>query len=225
MLKMFENYLALTRNVWLTWIGMEHIMDPAVLAKTLVHAFLYDIKERLLASEYAFIEFKSAGILRRNKKEIRFFANELLAHEKEEKEALLHGKFWEVLCRGETNIVNPPHFISLYEYGDTQWLEEVGTAMLKAIQCYDPLLRHVFMETLWNGLCVGVHDAICSGRGMYFEGIGITTVGSFTANDDFKKKLGAAQVAVTATNRLPSMFRLRATRYRNHDQAWYRSDG
>lgn len=223
MLEIFKNYLSLTQNVWATWVGMENLMDPNHLGKILARSFLQDIAERLLSSEYACIEFKNVGVLRRNERGVHFDASDIFAHEKEQKEGLLHGKFWHVLCKGET-IVTPPYFVSLYKYGDTEWLGEVAVAMLKAIQYYDPLLRHVFMGTLWNGMSAGVHDAICLGKGMWLEGIGVLEVDRFIINDNFQKKIAASVAA--AVNHSPGMYcQTRGSRYRNRDQAWYRSDG
>lgn len=190
MLETFANHLALVQEAF--GVGApawDDALEPAKLAEILMFSFLEDIWFALISSEYTYppIELHSVGTLQRIEGgRIIFSPHPLLYYEINTKQHLLDGNFWKTLCRVDTEkemFCIPPRLIERRMYA-TARLREVGTCMLMVIQQRKPpdkFLRDVSLETLYNGLCLAVHDEICDGIGFYLE-----RIGTFFSNGHFE---------------------------------------
>lgn len=178
MLNTFADHLYLAQKAW-AWriLGWDEVMKPAKLASMLVFSFLQDVEEALLFSEYTYppLGLHSVGNLQRIERgRIIFSPHPLLYHEAHTRQFLLDGTFWKTLCRVDRE--EDMFFVPLRSCGkqmsSTAQLRAAGECMLAVIQRYNSFLRDISFETLWRGLSLAIHDAICGGGGIYLEKIG-----------------------------------------------------
>lgn len=239
MLETFAQHLALVHSAFGKFgscaPGWEEAMRPEKLAGMLVFSFLQDIREAL---EYMYspIFLRAVGDLQREKDAIRFSPDVLLPHEAKTKQCLLGGAFWKVLARVDTlkeALIKPVDFscVVYHEPFNSRCLNAVAKRMIEAIQrsCFDPdpFLRKIFLETLWNGLCVAVHDAICCGAGIYLEGIGTFTHSlDFEPDHDLLARLRSSlkkRIPGNGDEESPCCFP--ETRKKNFNRHWWGSGG
>lgn len=231
MLKMFANHIALAQEAFgvgaKSW---DDAFEPERLAEILVCSFLEDIRLALEQSTYTYppVDIHGVGTLqRREGGRIHFTPHDLFYHEGAMRESLLDGQFWKIICQVdslEEMFFVPPRSAEPRIYS-TARLREVGEHMIKVIQQRkrpDKFLRDIVLETFRNGLCLGIHDAICEGEGFHLEGIGtIFRNGHFEIDRLFRKKIQASYQESREDTRC-HLFIDPASRRRTYNQAWYR---
>ncbi len=229
MLTSFSDYLALAQEAFAAgapaWDGA---LEPTKLAAMLVFSFQEDIEQTLLSSDYATIELPRVGNLKRAEGNRIFFAPDLhfIGYEIAKKQFLLDGKFWRVLCRVDMvqeMFCLPPPFMGGHIYGSA-CLREVGECMITVIQRYTRFLSDIALETLWNGLCLAIHDTVCSGSTFYLERIGtLFPNGHFEPDRLLLARMREQEKAKKASEQCPFIWP--GSRRTTNDKAWYRSDG
>lgn len=231
MLCTFANHLALVRNAWGKWgscvLGLDEAMAPAKLAEMLVFSFLEDIWFTLTSTVLP-VELRSVGNLRRIEGGRIHFSPDIHLDYEAKGEAgrgqlLLDGVFWQVLCRVDTKekmFFVPPRRNSKNIYA-TAHLREVAECMLKVIQHHNLYFYDVSLDTLFGGLCLTIHDAICGSAGFYLERIGtFFHHGHFEPDRMLLKKIRAKNSTEVFEN-VQCSSGFPGSRRRNNNQAWY----
>lgn len=231
MLKTFAKHLALVQNAWGKWgncaLDSEGAMTPANLAEMLVLSFLNDVWFAL-TSTVSLIELHSVGNLRRIKGGRIHFSPDIhldyeAMGEARKEQLLLDGIFWQVLCRVDTKenmFFVPPRRVNTHIHA-TARLREVAECMLKVIQHHNLYFYDVSLDTLFGGLCLTIHDAICGSAGFYLERIGtFFHHGHFEPDRMLLKKIRAKNSTEVFEN-VQCSSGFPGSRRRNNNQAWY----
>lgn len=236
MLCTFANHLALIQNAWGKWgscaLGLEEAMAPAKLAEMLVFSFLEDIWFALTSTVLP-VELHNVGILKRIKGGRIHFSPDIhldyeVRGEARREQLLLDGIFWQVLCRVDTKekmFFVPPRLNDTHIHATTR-LREVAECMLKVSQRHNAYFYNVLLATLFNGLCLTIHDAICGSAGFYLERIGTFFHHGHFEPDRMLLKKNRAENGGEVFQEDQRFSGFPESRRRTNNQAWYwRLDG
>lgn len=225
MLEAFAKHLELAKEILGDRVPeWYNAFEPAKLAKMLVFSFLEDIEVALIPLPHSQIELHGVGSLQRVKEEIVFSPDPLFDHEVATRQFLLDGAFWKVICGVETEreIFFVPLRLNKTDMGSTAYLCTVAECMLTIIQRDIKSFHDISLDTLWCGLCLAVHDAICGGTGMYLEKIGTFLPSGCFVPDPYLLKKIKGRGESDCEEQFPLV--LPASRRQTNNRGWYRSD-
>jgi hypothetical protein len=151
------------------------LLEPENLGRKMAECFIVEVRVRLATSDNPRVELSAVGTLLRARETVSFQPDEVLKNDAAQGKLQL-GEFFDKQG-GPSHLWGGFTWRTVFRKSEEPYLglnllARLGSQFLRSLMSQDQRLERVSLDMLLEGLCLGVHDAICCGTGIELETIG-----------------------------------------------------